>query len=385
MSPGAAPHGPEFSRGLEGVTAAATRIGFVDGRAGRLVYRGYDACELARRATFEETAYLLLHGDLPRRRELEAFSRRLRAERPLPAGVVERISGLPCPCHPMSLLRTGLSLLECMGPACPSDRSGDPLEEAVRLIARTATLVAQIGRHLQGLPPVEPRSDLEHGANFLYMLRGERADPLEEEIMEAALVLHADHGMNASTFAAMVAASTLTDMTSALTAAVAALKGPLHGGANEAVLRGLLTLETPEQAAAYVEGALASGERIMGFGHRVYKTYDPRARVLAVYAEELCRRTGNTRLLEAARVVERAVVAAYGSRGIFPNVDFYSGIVYHCLGIAPSLFTPVFAVSRAAGWTARILEYTAENRLFRPRAVYAGPKDRRFRPLEERG
>ncbi len=376
----------KFAKGLEGVISNSTRIGYVDGAAGRLSYRGYTIEDLAEYSTYEETAYLLLSGKLPTRSELENFSDHLTALRKVPDEVLSRITDLPCPCHPMSLLRSGISLLECIDETCSIAEDLPTKKEAgIKLIAQTATLTAAIARHLAGKEPVDPDPSLPHGANFLYMLRGSRAEPLEERVMDLSLILHADHGMNASTFAAMVVASTLSDLHSAVLAGISTLKGPLHGGANERVIRMLTGISSNSEAEAFVEKAISEKTKIMGFGHRVYKTYDPRARILQHYAKELTALAGNKPLFEIAQIIEGRVTEAYGEKGIFPNVDFYSGLIYHSLGIGNTLFTPIFAVSRIAGWVARILEYLEDNRLFRPRAVYNGPRELPYLPIPERG
>jgi citrate synthase len=382
---GTSGHDIEFAKGLEGVISNTTGIGYVDGTNGRLIYRGYDIRDLADYSSYEETAYLLLYGTLPNQEELSLFTQKLTSYRAIPDDVMARIVDLPCPCHPMSLLRTGVSLLECSGEIC---RTAEDLEgtreEGIRLIAQMATLTAEIARHLMRRPPVPPDPTLPHAANFLYMLTGEAPVPLAARVMDVALILHADHGMNASTFASMVVASTLSDLYSCITAGIASLKGPLHGGANEKVIEMLTQLSSEQEAEAYVEQAIAKKQKIMGFGHRVYKTYDPRARILQQYAEEITEITGNQKLFKIARVIEKGVIEAYGHKGVLPNVDFYSGLIYHSLGIDHGMFTPIFAVSRIAGWVARILEYLEDNRLFRPRAVYTGPHDRRFIPMKER-
>lgn len=375
----------DFAKGLEGVVSNTTKIGYVDGQEGRLLYRGYDIRDLAEHSTFEETVYLLLYGALPNRKELSDFSQKLASHREIPNDVMARIMDLPCPCHPMSLLRTGISLLECTGESCyVAEDVESKREEGIKLIAQMATLTAEIGRHLKKQPPIDPDRNLPHAANFLYMLNGECADPLAERVMDVALVLHADHGMNASTFASMVVASTLTDLFSAITAGISSLKGPLHGGANERVIQMLMSLSSVEEAEKYVQESIAKKEKIMGFGHRVYKAYDPRAKILQKYAKEVTEITGNQQFFEIAQTIEKRVIEAYAHKGILPNVDFYSGLIYHSLGIESSLFTPIFTVSRIAGWVARIIEYLEDNRLFRPRAVYVGPKELTYLPMEER-
>ncbi len=374
-----------FSKGLDGVISNTTKIGYVDGQAGRLFYRGYDIRDLAEHSTYEETAYLLLYGNLPNLKELTDFSEKLMSYRALPPDVLKRIVDLPCPCHPMSMLRTGISLLECMTDTCrTAEDIESKREEGIKLIAQMATLTAEIARLLKHQAPIPPDPNLSHASNFLYMLNGKKPEPLVARVMDLALILHADHGMNASTFASMVVASTLTDLYSAITAGIASLKGPLHGGANERVIQMLTSFGSVQEAESYVERAVANKEKIMGFGHRVYKTYDPRARIFQRYARDVTEMTGNRRLFEIAQAVEKRVTEAYAQKGIFPNVDFYSGLIYHCLGVDKGIFTPIFAVGRIAGWVARIIEYLEDNRLFRPRAVYVGPHDLTYLPMEKR-
>jgi citrate synthase len=376
----------DFAKGLEGVICNTTEIGFVDGQAGKLLYRGYDINDLAQYSTYEETVYLLLYGKLPNQKELFKFTEKLISYRKIPDDVMERIMDLPCPCHPMSLLRTGLSLLECTGESCHTANDVESKrEEGIQLISQMATLTAEIARHLQTKPPVSPDPSLSHAANFLYMIRGERAEPLAEKIMDVNLILHADHGMNASTFAAMVVASTLSDLYSAITAGISSLKGPLHGGANERVIEMLTSFSSTDEAEAFVKRAVAKKEKIMGFGHRVYKAYDPRAKILQRYARQITELTGNDQLFVIAKAVEKRAMEALSEKGILPNVDFYSGLIYHGLGLDRGIFTPIFAVSRIAGWIARIIEYLEDNRLFRPKAVYMGPKGLSYVPLEKRG
>lgn len=383
----------QLGRGLEGAITNETAIGYVDGEAGRLVYRGYDIEDLAEHSTFEETTYLLLYGDLPTRDQLEAFDRQLKQARAVPPEVLEVLTRLGRDAHPMTLLQAGISATASFDPDTDAimDHLADPkgaveVEQRVgiRLIARLATLVAAIERIQTGRPPLAPRDDLPHAANFLYMMRGEAPDELSARVLDMALILHADHGMNASTFTAMVVHSSLSDMYSTVAAAVGSLKGPLHGGANERALAELMTIPEPSQAEAFVAEKIRRKEKIIGFGHRVYKAYDPRARVFHDYARRLCEQRGETKLFATAEAVEKAAIAALGEKGIFPNVDFYSGLVYHALGIRRVLFTPIFAVSRVAGWVARVLEYLPNNRIFRPRAVYLGPTDRQWVPIEQR-
>jgi citrate synthase len=375
----------EFPKGLEGVVAATTQVGSVDGTAGKLAYRGYDVNTLAEHSTYEETAYLLLYGSLPTRSELAGFHDKLLGYRTVPDEALKRLSDLPCPCHPMSMLRSGISLLECIDDACRIAETQESKRDAgIQLIAQMATLTGAISRTLEQKPPIAPDPALSHAGNFLYMLSGKRPERLAERVMDIALILHADHGMNASTFASMVVASTLSDIHSAVSTGIATLKGSLHGGANERVIRLLEQFSTPDEALVYVDKAMANKEKIVGFGHRVYKTYDPRARIFQRYARDLSELTGDMKLFNIAEAIEKKVVEKLGSKGILPNVDFYSGIIYHALGIDASIFTPIFAVSRVAGWVARIMEYLEDNRLFRPRAIYVGPENLAYTPMDER-
>lgn len=374
-----------FKKGLEDVITNVTHIGYIDGEAGKLVYRGYDINDLAQYSTYEETVYLLLYGKLPGRQELHDFSQKLVSYRYVMDEVMDRLAQLPCPCHPMSMLRTGISHMECIDETCQvAVNIETKLEAGIKLIAQMPTLTAAIARLLQNKQPVPPDPELSHAGNFLYMLNGEKPDPLAERVMDLAFILHADHGMNASTFAALVVAATLSDIHSAITAGIAALKGPLHGGANEQVLRMLLNLSSVEEANSYVDELAAGNKRIIGFGHRIYSTYDPRARILQQYAEDISRITGKGHLYDIAHAVEMRGIQAFGQKGIYPNVDFYSGLIFYCLGIESIMFTPIFAVGRIAGWVARIIEYLEDNRIFRPKAVYAGPRDLKYIPVEKR-
>jgi len=291
---------------------------------------------------------------------------------------------LPAGSHPMSYLRTGVSALGNCDAEADEIVHANAERVGIKLVSQLASLTAVTARLMHGQEPIEPTEDLAHTANFMYMMTGQRPDELTEKVMDVAFILHADHGMNASTFVSMVVASTLSDMYSAIVAGIGALKGPLHGGANERSLDNLLKVTNEQQAKHWVRDCIARKVKIMGFGHRVYKTYDPRARIFKGYAEEICHRAGNDKLLKLAKIIEKEVTDTYGEKGIFPNVDFYSGLVYYSLGIDPSMFTPIFAASRAAGWMARILEYLPNNRLFRPRAVYVGKMDMPYVPVDHR-
>lgn len=374
----------KFSRGLEGVIAAESALTYIDGQRGILAYVGIPIEELAEHATFEETVFLLLHQRLPTRSELQKLSEELADQRPLPAPVAAILKTLPRQTSPMALLRTAISVLGHFDPRA-DDTSPQALRaKAITLIAQMATLTAAIGRLRQNQEIIPPHPTLSHSANFLYMLTGKEPADFAARVFDVALILQADHEFPASTFASLVVASTLTDTYSAISAALGALKGPLHGGASEQVVRMILEIGEPAKAEQYIKAKLASHERIMGFGHRVYKTYDPRARILKKYSQKLAEQTKDTRLFEIEQIVEKTVIEALGSRGIFPNVDFYSGTVCYYLGIEPALLTPIFAVSRIAGWMAHMIEYVADNRLFRPTTRYVGPPLGHYIPIDQR-
>lgn len=376
-----------FARGLEGVIVAESTKSYVDGNAGRLIYHGIPIEVLAERSTFEETAFLLLYDKLPTEDELEIYQMRLRQYREIPDEVYQFIScaGRRYNFHAMAVLRTAISMLATFDDLAEEDAMVAYEREAIKLISRMATVVAAIGRARKGLPPVHPRPDLSHAANFLYMLFGEELDPLLARVMDVILILHADHECNASTFTVRAITSTLSDLYSAVVGGIAALKGPLHGGANEEVMRMLYEIGDVEHAEAWVRRALARKRKIPGFGHRVYKTYDPRAHILRRYALQLTQRAGKEKWLKIAEVIERVMIEHLGQRGIQPNVDFYSGIVMDSMGIESSLFTPIFAMGRIAGWVAHALEQRRDNRIYRPRFFYVGPEHLEYVPIEERG
>ncbi|MFQ5795379.1 MAG: citrate/2-methylcitrate synthase [Candidatus Bipolaricaulia bacterium] len=377
----------EAVKGLEGVIIGESELSYIDGQQGVLAYLGIPIEELAEASTFEEVAYMLLHHRPPNRDELEGFKAELTANRALPGEVLQVLKDLHVQntkTPAMAVLRTAISALGVYDPEA-EDHSPEAIRrKAVRLIARSPTIVAAIQRLRRRQEPVAPNSELGHAANFLYMLTGTLPDDYTARVMDVALILHADHGSNASTFTAIVTISTLTDIYSAVTAAVGSLKGPLHGGANREVMQTLLQIGDVEKAETYVEEALAHHQKIMGFGHRVYKTYDPRARILNRYSKRLAEIQGDITWYEISRRIEKAVVDRLGEKGIFPNVDFYSATVYYYMGFEPDLYTPIFAVSRIAGWTAHILEQLEENRLFRPRFRYIGPIQASYIPIDER-
>jgi citrate synthase len=376
----------EFAKGLEGVIACESKIGYIDGQKGWLIYRGIEIGDLAEHSTYEETAYLLLFGKLPTRKELDEFNKKLVSYRKIDPRVAEIIRDMPPKAHPMALLRTAFSALGTYeDPEKVDEFDLDTWTDlGIKAISEMATVAAEVGRLRAGQPPVEPDPELNHASNFFYMLTGRKPNELEADVMNKALILHADHGMNASTFTSMVVASSLSDIYSAVTAGIASLKGPLHGGANERTLKMFMEIGEPENARAYIEDKLAKKVKIMGMGHRVYKAYDPRARILSAYAEKLAKLSGNEKLYIIAKEVEKVMIERLGQKGIFPNVDFYSGIVYYSLGIDPKMFTPIFAVARVAGWVARVLEYLHSNRIFRPRAVYTGPLKAEYIPIDQR-
>jgi citrate synthase len=377
-APGSPAHAIE---GLEGVVAATSRICFVDGIQGRLLYQGYDIHDLAARASFEEVAFLLWHGDLPTQSQLDTLNRDLIAARALPNQVESLIRELPRQSLPMDVLRTAVSALGIYDPDSQDNSQPANVRKAVRLTAQTATIVAAIERVRNGKAPVAPNPALGHAANFLHMLWGRTPDEISVRTMDIALILHADHEFNASTFSARVTAATLTDMHSAITSAIGTLKGPLHGGANEAVMRLLLQIDEPSRAVPAIKEMLAAKKKVPGFGHRVYKTEDPRATHLRRMSEELGRRVGQLKWFEISREIEKYMLQ---EKGLHCNVDFYSASCYYTLGIPIDLFTPVFAVSRIAGWTAHVLEQMADNRLIRPRAEYTGPRNRVYVPIDKR-
>jgi citrate synthase len=367
--------------GLEDVIAGESRICHIDGDAGILAYRGYDIHELAPHSTFEETAHLLWFGALPRADELARTAKQMAAGRAIPEAVADMIRGFPKKARPMEALRTAMSALSMSDPETEDMSPEANLRKAIRATAQCATVVAAFDRARNGRTILEPRADLGHAGNFYYMLAGKEPNDTVVRALDMALVLHADHEWNASTFAARVTAATLSDLYSAVVSAIGALKGPLHGGANEDVMRMLLDIGEPAKTEAFVRGLLDAKRKIPGFGHRVYRTEDPRATHLRRMSEEACAR-GRQPWFEMSARIERMVKA---EKRLNPNVDFYSASVYYTVGMPIDLFTPFFAVSRMSGWTAHILEQYSNNRLIRPRADYVGPRpDLKWKPVQER-
>jgi citrate synthase len=375
----------DYRPGLEGVVASETAIANIEGidGAGGLEYRGYRIEELAGHVSYEETAFLLLHGDLPSRGQLREFDARLRKSRAIPDALAGLFRQIPRQIHPMDVLRTSVSVLSHFDPdvnAPPTDHAAN-VRKAERLIAQMPTAVAVRDRIIKGLPAIPPRDDLDHAANFLNMVNGEVPSPTMREAFDVSLVLYTEHELNASTFSARVTVSTLSDFYSAIVAAVGTLKGPLHGGANEEAWKVLEHVGNPENAERWIHEALARKERIMGFGHRVYKTGDPRAAILKRYCIDLAREIGDDRWERIAEPIERAVTA----QKLLPaNVDWPSARLYHYMGLEIDLYTPIFAMARSAGWAAHVIEQLDHNRLMRPRARYIGPPHRRVRPIAER-
>ncbi len=376
-----------LNSGLEGVVVAQTRLSAIDGEKGELIYGGYDIDDLARNATFEEVAFLLWNGRLPNKQELQELNDQLVAQRELPEAVLAMMRGFPSDSDAMGALRTAVSALGLHDPEANDNSEEANRRKAIKLTAQMPTIVAAFDRLRKGKSPVSPRKDLSTSANFLYMLNDQEPDELRVRTFDAALTLHAEHGMNASTFSARVTAGTLSDLYSAITSAVGTLKGPLHGGANTRVMETLEKIDAsgqdPDQ---WVVDALGRKERIMGFGHRVYKAVDPRATVLREMADAIMQGKDETRWLDLSDRVREAMAREMEQRGkpIYPNVDFFSASVYTTLGIDKDLFTPIFAMARVTGWTAHLFEQYANNRLIRPKAEYTGPRDLRVKPIDER-
>ena len=375
---------PAYSPGLEGVIAGESALCQVDEGEHGLRYRGYAVSDLAEQATFEEVAYLLLFGKLPISKELEDFSTQLRTQWPL-AGPVEAFIGVvPPDAHPMEILRTGISLLGMTDPDAAANSHEANLRKSVRLMAQIPIIITNAHRLAHAKRQVQPRQDLEFAQNLLYLLTDRAGDEKAKamaRVLDVSLILYAEHEFNASTFAARVAASTMTDLHGAITAAVAALKGPLHGGANEAVADMLLEIKTRERAEKWVLDALAQKRRVMGFGHRVLHHGDARSQIIQRHAEALGRVCGESRWYDIAAIVDRVMRE---EKGLYPNLDFYTAVAYLLMGIPRDLYTPVFVCSRITGWCAHVTEQQDHNRLIRPRALYTGPPPRSYVPLDQR-
>jgi citrate synthase len=370
-----------FSKGLEGVIAAQTRLSDVRGDIGQLIYCGYDINELAGKVTYEEVVNLLHHNHLPSAKELADMKATLAQFRDIPQGVIEVICKLPKDTPPMHVLRTAVSALGCFDTTSEDDSQHSQRRKALRLVAQVPVVTAYFHRNRQGLSLVPPDPTLGEAANFLWMINGTKPTKEMEDTMDVCYVLHADHGMNASTFAARVTIATLSDMYSAITSAIGTLKGPLHGGANEGVIKMLQEIGSPDKVDAWVADALAQKKKIMGIGHRVYKVLDPRAPHLKKMAQLLSTQLGEPKWIQMS---ERIAALMLEKKKLHANVDFYSATVYYSLGIPTDLFTPIFAIARTSGWTAHVLEQLADNRLYRPESQYTGPVGLKVVPIEQR-
>ena len=367
--------------GLRGVIAAASSIGDVDGEKGELIYQGLNIHDLATKSTFEEVVFLLWYGRLPRRAELDELRENIAASYEIPQWVRGPIEYFPKDAEPMDTLRTAVSALSFFDKESRDLTRGASIRVATRLTAQFPTIVAAIDRARNGHAPIKPRPDLNVATNFLYMLNGEMPDEFDAHVLDVALILQADHELNASTFTARVVAGTLADMYSCVTAALGALSGPLHGGANTAVMKMLLEIGSVENVESYIKDALAKKKKIMGFGHAVYKTEDPRATHLRRFSKEMGERKGNSKWYEITAKLEAIMKR---EKNLLPNVDAYSASTYYMMGIPLDLYTPIFAISRISGWTAHILEQYADNKLIRPRAEYIGPRGVPYVPIDER-
>lgn len=375
---------PQIMKGLKDVYLDTTESSFIDGQEGKLLYRGYNIHDLAEKSTFEEVVHLLLYGSLPTRQQLQEFDNTLRANRRIPDEVIQ-VLDLVKKSHPMDALRTGISALSTFDPEVNDNSTEATVRKGVRLTAMGPTIVAAHHRLRHGLEPVAPKAELNHAGNFLYMLSGQEPDEETTKLLDVDFILHAEHGANASAFGARVTASTLSDLHSAVVTGVGVLKGPWHGGAAEEVMKMAEEIGQPENAEEYCRKILNSGGRIMGFGHRVYKAEDLRARHLRERSKALGEKMGQPHWFQILTYVEEEVMVPYRSRGIFVNVDFFAGSIYYLLGIPDDLFIPIFALGRIPGWTLQCVEQYEDNILIRPLLEYTGPMDREYVPIEQRG
>ena len=373
-----------FRPGLEGVPATQSSICDIDGQKGVLTYRGYPVDQLASRSTFLETANLLIWGELPTAEQLREFEHEVQMHRRVSFRIRDMMKSFPSQGHPMDALQASAASLGLFYSRRALDNPEYIVGAVVRLLAKIPTMVAAFQLIRKGQDPIQPRDDLAYAANFLYMLTEREPDPLAARIFDACLILHAEHSLNASTFSARVTASTLTDPYAVVASAVGTLAGPLHGGANEDVLEMLESIGTEDQVEPWLDRAIAGKQKIMGFGHREYKVKDPRAVILQKLAEELFDRFGHDPMYDLARKLEEAAAQRLGPKGIFPNVDFYSGLVYRKLGIPEDLFTPIFAIARTAGWLAHWKEQLGANRIYRPSQIYTGEAGRDWQPIGAR-
>ncbi|HKQ19837.1 MAG TPA: citrate synthase [Candidatus Eisenbacteria bacterium] len=373
-----------FVPGLDGVPAAKSSICWIDGDQGILEYRGYPIEDLAAESTFEETSYMLLWDKLPNKAELEKFTRDLQTNRDVRFRLIDLLKCLPDTGHPMEALQAAIAALGMFYPDRDPLKIEDRYHSTVRLIAKAPTLVAAYHRLSHGKDYIPPKEDLTHAANFLYMLTGEEPEEDVARVMDVCLILHAEHSMNASTFGGRVTASTLADPYTVVSSAIGALTGPLHGGANEQVIHMLQSLGEVERVRPYVEDLIARKQKIMGIGHRIYRVKDPRSLVLQKLAGQMIAKRGGDPLLLIAQEVEKVVAEHLSAKRIYPNVDFYSGVVYTAMGLPPALFTPMFAIARVTGWLAHWLEQLQDNRIYRPDQIYTGKHGVQYIPIEER-
>jgi citrate synthase len=367
--------------GLEDVVVSTSTICDVNGKTGQLIYRGYDVHDLSQKSSFEEVVYLLWHEDLPNRQQLDELSSQLRANRAIPGPVVDLLRSVPKDANPMDVLRTAVSLLGVHDPDKRDNSIEATRRKAMRLTAQIPTIIGTYQRFREGKEPVAPDSSLSHAEYMLYALNGQKPDDYATKTMDVALILHADHELNASTFSARVTIATLSDIYDAITAAIGTLSGPLHGGANEQVMRMLQQVGSEESAESWIRDALARKARIMGFGHRVYKTDDPRATELKEMSRELGERAGQPQWYRMSDRIQKVMLQ---EKGLYANVDFYSASTYFVMGIPIDLYTPIFAASRISGWSAHVMEQLTNNRLIRPRSDYVGARDKKVAPIEQR-
>ncbi|MBT8495995.1 MAG: citrate synthase [Deltaproteobacteria bacterium] len=375
----------EYVPGLAGIPATRSKIGLIDGQRGKLSYRGYDVEELADGSSYEEVAYLLFSGELPSQGQLDDFVARLRNHRRLKFRIIDMLKALPEVGHPMDALAATFSAVGMFYPPSIMDTPAGRWGSAIRILTKVPTMVAAFHRIRGGDEPLKPRDDLGHAANFLYMMTEQEPDPLVAKVLDVCLILHAEHGMNASTFAARVSGSTLTDPFAVISAATATLAGPLHGGANEDVLDMLRAIPGGKAGVRkWAEEQVSKKQKVPGFGHRVYKVKDPRAKILQKLAGQIFDKFGSTPLYDIAQELERVMEELVGGKGVYPNVDFYSGIVYEKMQIPSDIFTPIFAIARTAGWLSHWLEQLENNRIFRPSQIYEGDVDLSYKPIADR-
>ena len=371
----------KIATGLEGIITGKSSICEVDEENCELYYRGYSILDLAEHSNFEEVAYLLLKGELPGKKDFDEFREQLSIEREIPQEVDEVLKGLPAKTDPMDVLKIAVGILHTVDPDASSNEEEANMRKAIRLLAKIPTLIADQYHFSHGNEPVKPNPHLSLAANFLYMLKGKEPEAFESDALDKSLILYAEHELNASTFAARVVVSTLSDMHSGIIAAIGGLKGPLHGGANERAMEMLLDIGEPEKAESWIKNALIQKKKIMGFGHRVYKKMDPRNPVIKKMSKELGERQGVNKWFEISEIVEKIIDR---EKGLHPNLDFYASSSYYLLGIPIPLYTPIFVASRVSGWIAHVMEQYSDNRLIRPRAEYTGEKKREYLPIEDR-